>query len=54
MGPKTVVITNGSNGVYVATEKEIIFHPSIKTKVVDTVGAGDSWILFCCKLKSWA
>jgi len=43
MGPKTVVITNGSHGVYVATEKEIIFHPSIKTNVIDTVGAGDSF-----------
>jgi len=43
MGPKTVVITNGRNGVYVATAKKIFFHPSIKTKVIDTVGAGDSF-----------
>ncbi len=43
MGPKTVVITNGANGVYVGTKKEILFHPSIKTKVVDVVGAGDSF-----------
>lgn len=43
MGPKTVVITNGANGVYVATKKEILFHPSIKTNVVDAVGAGDSF-----------
>ena len=43
MGPKTVVITDGANGVYVGTKKEILFHPSIKTKVIDTVGAGDSF-----------
>lgn len=43
MGPKIVVITNGCNGVYVATGKEGFFHPSIKTNVVDTVGAGDSF-----------
>ena len=43
MGPKTVVITDGSNGVYVATKDKIIFHPSIKTDVVDTLGAGDSF-----------
>ncbi|MFH1832394.1 MAG: carbohydrate kinase family protein [bacterium] len=43
MGPKIVVITNGCNGVYVATENKILFHPSLKIPVVDTVGAGDSF-----------
>ncbi|MBD3231317.1 carbohydrate kinase family protein [Candidatus Dependentiae bacterium] len=43
MGPKIIVVTNGANGVYVSTKKEIIFHPSIKTEVVDTLGAGDSF-----------
>ena len=43
MGPTIIVVTDGSNGVYVATKKEILFHPSIKTKVIDTVGAGDSF-----------
>ena len=43
MGPEIVVITNGANGVYVATNEEILFHPSIKTEVVDTVGAGDAF-----------
>jgi sugar/nucleoside kinase (ribokinase family) len=43
MGPKIVVITNGANGVYVANKDEIIFHPSIKTKIADTVGAGDAF-----------
>ncbi len=43
MGPKIVVITNDENGVYVAANKKIIFHPSLKIKVVDTVGAGDAF-----------
>ncbi|MCF7799929.1 carbohydrate kinase family protein [Candidatus Babeliales bacterium] len=43
MGPKTVVITNGENGVYVANKDSIFFHPSIKTEVIDTLGAGDSF-----------
>ncbi len=43
MGPKIVVITDGENGVYVATNNKIIFHPSIKTKIEDTLGAGDSF-----------
>ena len=43
MGPKIVVITDGENGVYVANNNEIIFHPSIKTKIEDTLGAGDSF-----------
>lgn len=43
MGPKIVVITDGENGVYVAHKNKIMFHPSIKTKVVDTLGAGDSF-----------
>lgn len=43
MGPENVVITNGANGVYAATRDCIYFHPSIKTNVVDTVGAGDAF-----------
>ena len=43
MGPKIVVITDGPNGVYVATKKEILFHPAIETKIEDTLGAGDSF-----------
>jgi sugar/nucleoside kinase (ribokinase family) len=43
MGPEIVVITNGSNGVYAATKDAIFFHPSVKTEVVDTVGAGDAF-----------
>ncbi|MFC1894334.1 carbohydrate kinase family protein [Candidatus Dependentiae bacterium] len=43
MGPKIVVVTDGAKGVYTATKNEIFFHPSIKTNVIDTLGAGDSF-----------
>lgn len=43
LGPKTVVITDGANGVYAANNKNIFYHPSIKTNVIDTLGAGDSF-----------
>lgn len=43
MGPSIVIVTNGANGVYAASGDVIYFHPSIKVKVVDSVGAGDSF-----------
>lgn len=43
LGPSIIVITNGCNGVYVATHSTIYFHPSMKVPVVNTVGAGDSF-----------
>ncbi|MBI2775342.1 carbohydrate kinase family protein [Candidatus Dependentiae bacterium] len=42
-GPKIVVVTNGAEGVYVATQNEILFHPALKIDVINTVGAGDSF-----------
>lgn len=42
-GPSIVVVTNGSEGVYVASKDGIIFHPSLPTKVVNTLGAGDAF-----------
>jgi sugar/nucleoside kinase (ribokinase family) len=42
-GVKIIVITNGKNGVYVASDDTIYFCPSLTTKIVDTVGAGDSY-----------
>jgi len=42
-GPKIAVVTNGAEGVYVATSKHIYFCPSIKTKVASTLGAGDAF-----------
>ena len=43
LGPTTVIVTNGVNGVYAATSEEILFMPSLKTEIVDTVGAGDAF-----------
>lgn len=43
MGPSIVVVTNGANGVYVATGSTIYFHPSLHANVVNTVGAGDAF-----------
>ncbi len=43
-GPRLVVVTDGANGVYVGTEKELYFHPALKIKnVVNTLGAGDAF-----------
>ncbi len=42
-GPRIAVVTNGKEGVYVATDTTIYFHPSIPTKVINTVGAGDAF-----------
>lgn len=42
-GPKIVVVTNGAEGVYVATKDVILFHPSLPTKINNTVGAGDAF-----------
>ncbi len=43
MGPSIVVVTNGANGVYVATPSAVYFHPSIKVNVMSAVGAGDAF-----------
>jgi len=42
-GPSIIVVTNGEEGVYVAYKKTLYFFPSLPTKVVDTVGAGDAF-----------
>ena len=43
MGPQVVAVTDGANGVYVATKDSILFHPAIDSEVVDTLGAGDAF-----------
>ncbi len=43
LGTKTVVVTDGSHGVYVAHDGAILFHPAVPTTVVDTTGAGDAF-----------
>ncbi len=42
-GPKTIVITNGAEGVYVIHGQKIYFHPSIPTNPVYSLGAGDAF-----------
>ena len=43
LGPKIVVVTHGSEGVYVATKGRIYFHRTPNCKVVNTLGAGDAF-----------
>lgn len=43
MGPRIVVVTNGRNGVYVASENHVVFCPSKKVPITNTVGAGDAF-----------
>lgn len=43
MGPSIVIVTNGKNGVYVATKERIYFHPSLPITVINSVGAGDAF-----------
>ncbi len=42
-GPKTVVITNGADGVHVLHHNTYFYHSSIKTEVISTLGAGDAF-----------
>jgi sugar/nucleoside kinase (ribokinase family) len=42
-GPSIVVVTNGAEGVYVATRNTLYFHQSLPVKPVSTLGAGDAF-----------
>ncbi|MFT6765762.1 MAG: ribokinase [Alteromonas naphthalenivorans] len=42
-GVKRVVVTNGKEGVYVATADTIYFHPALTGPIANTVGAGDAF-----------
>jgi sugar/nucleoside kinase (ribokinase family) len=42
-GPQVAVVTNGAEGVYVATGNTLYFHPSLPADIVSTVGAGDAF-----------
>jgi len=42
-GPKIVVVTNGSKGVYVCEGAKLLFHHALKVSVVNTLGAGDAF-----------
>jgi ribokinase len=43
MGPQIVAVTDGENGVYVATKEAILFHPAFEADVIDALGAGDAF-----------
>lgn len=42
-GVKRVVVTDGKNGVYVATKDTLYFHPALPVPVVNSLGAGDAF-----------
>ena len=43
LGARIVVVTDGSEGVYVATADNLFFHPATPADVVNTLGAGDAF-----------
>lgn len=42
-GPSIAVVTNGAEGVYVATHETVYFHQSLKTAHLYALGAGDAF-----------
>lgn len=42
-GVSLAVVTNGAEGVYAATPELTYFHPSLKSKVIVALGAGDAF-----------
>jgi 2-dehydro-3-deoxygluconokinase len=42
-GPSEVVVKQGANGALVATADSVISHPALPVRVVDAIGAGDSF-----------
>jgi len=42
-GPKIAIVTDGEDGAYIASKDFIYYHPSLKVKTINTVGAGDSF-----------
>lgn len=44
LGIKVVLCTRGSHGAVAFVNNELIWQPAIKTQVLDTMGAGDSFI----------
>ena len=47
-GLKMLILTCGAEGSYVFSEDSVSFEPTPKVKVVDTVGAGDSFTAAFC------
>ena len=44
MGPEVIVITRGANSAFLLTSQKSYYQKPQKVKVVDTMGAGDSFI----------
>lgn len=44
LGPRLAVLTDGESGAHLATTKGSVFVPSIAVDVVDTIGAGDTYM----------
>jgi sugar/nucleoside kinase (ribokinase family) len=42
-GVKIIALTNGADGVYIFYKKKMFYHPSLKVKVISTLGAGDAF-----------
>ncbi|HBS47777.1 TPA: carbohydrate kinase [Candidatus Dependentiae bacterium] len=43
LGPKIVLVTNGSAGAYAFSEKAVFYHAILPVNVVNTIGAGDAF-----------
>ncbi len=43
LGPQVVVVTNGGEGVHVATAQHLYFHKAPKVNIINTLGAGDAF-----------
>lgn len=43
LGPRCILITDGSRGAYAATSDQIVFCPALLSQVVGTAGAGDAF-----------
>lgn len=43
LGPKTIVVTDGAEGVYVYNNNIIYYHPSLPVTLINTLGAGDAF-----------
>lgn len=43
LGSKMVIITDGANGAYYFDGSQILYHPALKVKPVNTTGAGDAF-----------
>ena len=45
---ESLFVTTGAKGSLYTNGKNIVRHPSFKTEIVDTIGAGDTFFAFAC------